>query len=110
MPRAVSEQVVVIVGASSGIGRACALAFAARGAKVACAARSVQALDTLVKQITQAGGTGIAVSTDVADPPRFGRLRRRPRNSSGGSTPGSTRRRSAFGVESRTSPMRSSIG
>lgn len=68
MPRAVSEQVIVIVGASSGIGRACALAFAARGAKVACAARSVQALDTLVQQISQAGGTGVAVPTDVADP------------------------------------------
>jgi NAD(P)-dependent dehydrogenase (short-subunit alcohol dehydrogenase family) len=68
MPRAVSEQVVVIAGAYSGIGRACAVAFAARGAKVACAARSVQALDTLVQQITQAGGTGVAVPTDVADP------------------------------------------
>jgi NAD(P)-dependent dehydrogenase (short-subunit alcohol dehydrogenase family) len=68
MPRSVSEQVVVIVGASSGIGRASALAFAERGAKVVCAARGVQALDTLVDEITGAGGTAIAVPTDVADP------------------------------------------
>ncbi len=67
MPRPVSEQVVVIAGASSGIGRASALQFASRGARVVCAARSVQALDTLVEQITSAGGEAISVPTDVAD-------------------------------------------
>lgn len=64
----VSEQVVVIAGASSGIGRASALAFAAGGARVVCAARGRQALDTLVEEIRLAGGTGVAVPTDVADP------------------------------------------
>ena len=68
MPRPVSEQVVVITGASNGIGRATALAFAAEGARVVCAARSVQALDTLVEQITADGGSALAVPTDVADP------------------------------------------
>ena len=68
MPRPVSEQVVVIAGASSGIGRATALAFAGRGAKVVCAARGRPALDTVVEQIRTAGGTAIAVPTDVADP------------------------------------------
>ena len=68
MPRPVSEQVVVIVGASSGIGRASALAFARKGARVACAARSVPDLDTLVQEITTAGGSAIAVPTDVAEP------------------------------------------
>jgi NADP-dependent 3-hydroxy acid dehydrogenase YdfG len=63
----VDQQVVVIVGASSGIGRASALAFADRGARVVCAARSVQALDSLVAEITAAGGTAAAVPTDVAD-------------------------------------------
>jgi NAD(P)-dependent dehydrogenase (short-subunit alcohol dehydrogenase family) len=67
MPKPVSEQVVVIAGASTGIGRATALAFAAEGAKVVCAARSTQALDTLVGQIRENGGTAIAVPTDVAD-------------------------------------------
>jgi NAD(P)-dependent dehydrogenase (short-subunit alcohol dehydrogenase family) len=68
MPRPVSDQVVVIVGASTGIGRATALAFAARGAEVVCAARGEQALDTLVEQIRDAGGSAIAVPTDIADP------------------------------------------
>src|SRR5919107_3121784 len=68
MPRSVSDQVVVIAGASTGIGRASALAFAARGAKVVCAARSAQALDTLVAQIRTDGGTAVAVPTDVAEP------------------------------------------
>src|ERR687889_243332 len=68
MPRSVSDQVVVIAGASTGIGRASALAFAARGARVVCAARSAQALDTLVTQIRTDGGTAVAVPTDVAEP------------------------------------------
>ncbi|HEX8630977.1 MAG TPA: SDR family oxidoreductase [Catenuloplanes sp.] len=68
MPKPVSEQVVVIAGASTGIGRASALAFAARGASVVCAARGAQALQTLVQDIAEAGGTAIAVPTDVADP------------------------------------------
>jgi NAD(P)-dependent dehydrogenase (short-subunit alcohol dehydrogenase family) len=67
MPRAVSEQVVVIAGASSGIGRATALQFARGGARVACAARNVTALESLVAEITEAGGHAIAVPTDVAD-------------------------------------------
>jgi NAD(P)-dependent dehydrogenase (short-subunit alcohol dehydrogenase family) len=67
MPKPVSEQVVVIAGASSGIGRATALAFAAGGAKVVCAARGRPALDTLVEEIRAAGGTAVAVPTDVAD-------------------------------------------
>jgi NAD(P)-dependent dehydrogenase (short-subunit alcohol dehydrogenase family) len=68
MPKPVSEQVVVIAGASTGIGRAAAFAFAARGAKVVCAARSAEALDVLAAQIHIDGGTAIAVPTDVADP------------------------------------------
>ena len=68
MPRPLSKQVVVIVGASTGIGRITALAFAARGADVVCAARSEQALETLVEQIRASGGSAVAVPTDVADP------------------------------------------
>jgi NAD(P)-dependent dehydrogenase (short-subunit alcohol dehydrogenase family) len=67
MPKPVSDQVVVITGASSGIGRITALAFAARGAKVVCAARGRRALDTLMGHIHAAGGTALAVPTDVAD-------------------------------------------
>ncbi|GAB2594064.1 short-chain dehydrogenase [Paractinoplanes abujensis] len=68
MPRPISEQVVVITGASTGIGRATAFAFAERGAKVACAARNQEALDVLAAQIHLKGGTAIAVPTDVSDP------------------------------------------
>jgi len=68
MPQPVAEQVVVITGASSGIGRATALAFAAAGARVVCAARSAEALGTLVEQIRAGGGLAVAAPTDVADP------------------------------------------
>jgi NAD(P)-dependent dehydrogenase (short-subunit alcohol dehydrogenase family) len=68
MPKPLSEQVVVVVGASSGIGRATALALAARGARVVCAARNALALRTLVEQVEHAGGRALAVPTDVADP------------------------------------------
>ncbi|WP_241834913.1 SDR family oxidoreductase [Pseudofrankia asymbiotica] len=68
--RPLHDQVVVVVGASSGIGRACALAFARGGARVVCAARGTEALDDLVAEITMRSGPGraIAVTTDVADP------------------------------------------
>jgi len=67
MIKPVSEQVVVLVGASSGIGRAAALEFARRGASVVVAARTVSALDSLVEEITAQGGTALAVPTDVAE-------------------------------------------
>jgi len=68
MPRPVSAQVVVITGASSGIGRATALEMARRGATVVCAARTEPALDSLVADIAADGGQALAVPTDVADP------------------------------------------
>lgn len=68
MTRPVADQVVVIVGASSGIGRATALQFARQGAKVVCAARTVEALETLVVEIAAGGGEAISVPTDVAQP------------------------------------------
>jgi NAD(P)-dependent dehydrogenase (short-subunit alcohol dehydrogenase family) len=74
MPRPISEQVVVVIGASSGIGRASALAFAREGASVVCAARSVDALESLVEEIKTAGGTAISVPTDVADETAVHRL------------------------------------
>jgi NAD(P)-dependent dehydrogenase (short-subunit alcohol dehydrogenase family) len=68
MPKPVADQVVVIAGASSGIGRATALEFARRGARVVCAARTVPALDSLVDAIARDGGQALAVPTDVAEP------------------------------------------
>jgi short-subunit dehydrogenase len=61
----VSEQVMVITGASSGIGLATARAAARRGARIVAAARSEHALETLVQEIRSHGGEAIAVVADV---------------------------------------------
>jgi len=62
-----SEQVAVVVGASSGIGRAAALKLAGRGAKVVVAARSEPGLVSLVAEITAQGGDASYVVCDVVD-------------------------------------------
>ncbi|TQS46126.1 SDR family oxidoreductase [Cryptosporangium phraense] len=67
MVRPLNEQVVVVTGASTGIGRAAAAALAARGARVVVAARGADRLSTLVDDIRSAGGRAVAVPTDVAD-------------------------------------------
>jgi NAD(P)-dependent dehydrogenase (short-subunit alcohol dehydrogenase family) len=61
------EQVVVVLGASSGIGRASSLQLAARGAKVVVSARSEEALGSLVAEITGRGGEATSVVADVVD-------------------------------------------
>jgi NAD(P)-dependent dehydrogenase (short-subunit alcohol dehydrogenase family) len=63
----ISEQVVAIAGASSGIGRETALQFARRGAKVVVAARSQAGLESLVEEIRREGGDAIYVVADVSD-------------------------------------------
>ncbi|MBC7969707.1 MAG: SDR family oxidoreductase [Verrucomicrobia bacterium] len=60
------QQVVAIVGASSGIGREAALRFAQRGAKVVVAARSESGLASLVDEIQRLGGEATAIVADVA--------------------------------------------
>jgi NAD(P)-dependent dehydrogenase (short-subunit alcohol dehydrogenase family) len=61
------KQVVVITGASNGLGRAVARGAGARGAKVVLAARNEEALANGVREIEQAGSAALAVPTDVAD-------------------------------------------
>ncbi|MGW7101742.1 SDR family NAD(P)-dependent oxidoreductase [Streptomyces sp. NPDC054838] len=63
-----ANRVVVITGASSGIGRATALACAKRGAHVVLAARSGRELDRVAEQCRRRGGKALAVPTDVTDP------------------------------------------
>jgi len=60
-----SDKVAIITGASSGIGRATALLFAAEGAKVVAGARRKGELEELVAQIRQAGGDAVALAGDV---------------------------------------------
>jgi NAD(P)-dependent dehydrogenase (short-subunit alcohol dehydrogenase family) len=61
-----NEKVVLITGASSGIGRATAEAFAAKGASVVAAARRKAELETLVTSIEAKGGKASAIKTDVS--------------------------------------------
>ncbi|MFL5761131.1 MAG: SDR family oxidoreductase [Thermomicrobiales bacterium] len=66
MPRAVAEQVVVITGASSGIGRETAIAFGRQGASVVLAARNETALNEVAREVERLGGQALPVVTDVA--------------------------------------------
>ncbi|MGH3961364.1 SDR family oxidoreductase [Mycobacterium sp.] len=58
---------VIVTGASSGIGRASAVAVAERGATVFALARSDEALDDLVTEIRRGGGQAYAFACDVTD-------------------------------------------
>ncbi len=61
------QQVIVITGASSGIGLATAEAAAKQGAKLVLASRSDQTLDEIVQRIGAAGGEAIHVVADVSE-------------------------------------------
>ena len=62
-----SGRVVAVTGASSGIGEATALACAEAGAAVSLAARRSDRIDALAERIRSAGGTALAIETDVGD-------------------------------------------
>jgi NAD(P)-dependent dehydrogenase (short-subunit alcohol dehydrogenase family) len=61
-----AEQVVLVTGASSGLGRAVARSAGGRGAKVVVSARSGDALDDAVREIEAFGGEALAVPADHA--------------------------------------------
>ena len=61
------DRVVVITGASSGIGRATARAFAEAGARVVLAARNQEALNDVCGECTRRGAHALVVPTDVTD-------------------------------------------
>ncbi len=70
----IAGKVVVITGASSGMGEATARYLADRGAVVVLGARRVDRLNTLVDEITKRGGKALALATDVTDAAQVQRL------------------------------------
>jgi NAD(P)-dependent dehydrogenase (short-subunit alcohol dehydrogenase family) len=64
----VKTQIVVVTGASAGIGRAVAVAFARRGATVGLIARGAEGLAGAARDVERAGGTPVVLPLDVADP------------------------------------------
>ena len=72
--RDLSSSVVVITGASSGIGRAAALAFAEAGASLVLAARREEPLRDATRECEERGGHALAVPTDIRDEAAVARL------------------------------------
>lgn len=62
------NEVVVITGASGGVGRAAARKFASEGAKVALLARGRKGLEGAAREVEQAGGQALVLPVDVAEP------------------------------------------
>jgi 3-oxoacyl-[acyl-carrier protein] reductase len=60
-------RVAIVTGASSGIGRGCALRIAEEGAAVVGCARSIDKLDGLVREVESKGGTALAIACDVSN-------------------------------------------
>lgn len=67
MSNNIAGKVVVITGASSGLGEATARHLSGLGAKVVLGARRKERLDSLVSELTAAGGQAVAYATDVTD-------------------------------------------
>lgn len=62
------NQVAIITGAGRGIGAAAARLFAQHGAKVVVSDRDAEPAEAVVSEITQGGGTALAVPGDITDP------------------------------------------
>jgi short-subunit dehydrogenase len=60
-------QVVVVTGASAGIGRATVRALASRGARIGLIARGIDGLEAAKREVEELGGTALVIPTDVAD-------------------------------------------
>ncbi len=67
MTQALQHKVVVITGASSGLGEAAARYLAAQGASLVLGARRADRIESLADELNRAGGKALAVATDVTD-------------------------------------------
>lgn len=67
MSNNIDGKVIVITGASSGLGECTASSLSAKGSTVVLGARRVEWLEKLVQEIESAGGKAIALATDVTD-------------------------------------------
>ena len=74
MSNNIEGKVVVITGASSGLGQATARLLSAQGATVALGARRLDRLQALAEELTRSGGKALAVTTDVTDCDQVKRL------------------------------------
>jgi NADP-dependent 3-hydroxy acid dehydrogenase YdfG len=70
----IKDKVVVITGASSGLGEATARLLSSEGATVVLAARRKDRIEALAKELNDRGGKALAVPTDVADRPQVKQL------------------------------------
>jgi NAD(P)-dependent dehydrogenase (short-subunit alcohol dehydrogenase family) len=91
----IEGKVVVITGASSGMGEVAARHLSAQGATVVLGARRMERLRTLAGEITTAGGKALAVETDVTDRRQVRAWWTRPSRRSVGSTAHQQRRHHA---------------
>ncbi|MER8955911.1 SDR family NAD(P)-dependent oxidoreductase [Mesorhizobium sp. M0833] len=80
--------VVVVAGASSGIGRATALGLARKGARLVLVSRNADALDKVAKECADLGGEALTFATDMADDAARGECAALPCRVSAGSTCG----------------------
>lgn len=74
MNQLMDDKVVVLTGASSGIGQATMALLCAEGAKVVGSARDQSRLDEAIKTVNDGGGTAIGITADMSDDEQVGRL------------------------------------